>query len=154
MPPFPDHPAKALPSLQTAPCSPPSAMRDKTWSTSGPLGNPPPPPRTTLQKPHQSSRKDKSTPLTTPIPDTGAALTLKLLPSTVVHHHLVQRGGRDYWNAGGRHDKIWENPGRCAQVFINLNDLTNSAITITNPDTLSPGPNLALHSAPDSINSN
>ncbi|KAG5321881.1 hypothetical protein C0989_012700, partial [Termitomyces sp. Mn162] len=42
----------------------------------------------------------------------------------------------------------------CAQVLINLNDLTNSAITITNPDTLSPGPNLALCSVPDSINSN
>ncbi|KNZ73415.1 hypothetical protein J132_05839 [Termitomyces sp. J132] len=41
----------------------------------------------------------------------------------------------------------------CAQVFINLNDLTNSAITITNPDTPLPGPNLALHSVPASINS-
>ncbi|KAG5728175.1 GTP-binding protein TypA/BipA like protein [Termitomyces sp. T112] len=36
----------------------------------------------------------------------------------------------------------------CAQVFINLNDLTNSAITITNPDTPLPGPNLALRSPP------
>ncbi|KAG5719783.1 hypothetical protein E4T56_gene7264 [Termitomyces sp. T112] len=42
----------------------------------------------------------------------------------------------------------------CAQVFISPNDLTNSAIMITNPDTLSPGPNLALRSVPDSINSN
>ncbi|KAG5724829.1 GTP-binding protein TypA/BipA like protein [Termitomyces sp. T112] len=41
----------------------------------------------------------------------------------------------------------------CAQVFINLNDLTNSAITIMNPDTPLPGPNLALHSVPDSISS-
>ncbi|KAH0582613.1 hypothetical protein H2248_010541 [Termitomyces sp. 'cryptogamus'] len=44
--------------------------------------------------------------------------------------------------------------GCCAQVFTNLNNLTNSTITIMNPDTLSPGPNLALHSVPDSINSN
>ncbi|KAG5718235.1 hypothetical protein E4T56_gene1596 [Termitomyces sp. T112] len=43
--------------------------------------------------------------------------------------------------------------GRCAQVFTNLNDLTNSAIMITNPDTPSPGPNLALRSVPDFINS-
>ncbi|KAG5724330.1 hypothetical protein E4T56_gene16004 [Termitomyces sp. T112] len=28
--------------------------------------------------------------------------------------------------------------GRCAQVFTNINDLTNSTITIMNPDTLSP----------------
>ncbi|KAG5728271.1 hypothetical protein E4T56_gene19100 [Termitomyces sp. T112] len=42
---------------------------------------------------------------------------------------------------------------RCAQVFINLNDLTNSTITITNPDTPLPGPNLTLRSVPDSINS-
>ncbi|KNZ79541.1 hypothetical protein J132_09253 [Termitomyces sp. J132] len=42
---------------------------------------------------------------------------------------------------------------RCAQVFINPNDLTNSAITITNPNTPSPGPNLALRSVPDFINS-
>ncbi|KAG5331677.1 hypothetical protein C0989_007572, partial [Termitomyces sp. Mn162] len=42
---------------------------------------------------------------------------------------------------------------RCAQVFINPNDLTNSAITITNPDTPSPGLNLALRLVPDSINS-
>ncbi|KAG5724418.1 hypothetical protein E4T56_gene15955 [Termitomyces sp. T112] len=41
----------------------------------------------------------------------------------------------------------------CAQVFINPNDLTNSAITITSPDTPSPGPNLALRSVLDSINS-
>ncbi|KAG5729686.1 GTP-binding protein TypA/BipA like protein [Termitomyces sp. T112] len=41
----------------------------------------------------------------------------------------------------------------CAQVFINLNDLTNSAITITNPDTPLPGPNLALRLVPDSISS-
>ncbi|KAG5349256.1 hypothetical protein C0989_004992 [Termitomyces sp. Mn162] len=114
MPPFPDHPAKAPPSLQTTPCSPPSATRDKTWSTLGPPENPPPPPRTTLQKPRQSSRKDKSTPLTTPVPDTSMAPTLKLLPPTVVHHHLIQISGRDYWNAGGRHDKIWEIPGRAS----------------------------------------
>ncbi|KAG5732793.1 hypothetical protein E4T56_gene2821 [Termitomyces sp. T112] len=88
-PPFPDHPAKAPPSPQTAPCSPPLATRDETWSTLGPPENPPPPPWTTLQK-------------------TPAALTLKLLPPTVVHHHLVQISGRDYWNAGGRHDEIWE----------------------------------------------
>ncbi|KNZ78583.1 hypothetical protein J132_11153 [Termitomyces sp. J132] len=42
---------------------------------------------------------------------------------------------------------------RCAQVFINLNNLTNSAITIMNPDTPLPGPNLTLRSVPDSINS-
>ncbi|KNZ79584.1 hypothetical protein J132_09173 [Termitomyces sp. J132] len=42
---------------------------------------------------------------------------------------------------------------RCAQVFINPNDLTNSAITITNPDTPSPGLNLALRSVPDPISS-
>ncbi|KAG5719676.1 hypothetical protein E4T56_gene2047 [Termitomyces sp. T112] len=41
----------------------------------------------------------------------------------------------------------------CAQVFINPNDLTNSAITITNPDTPLPGPNLTLRSVPDSISS-
>ncbi|KNZ81739.1 hypothetical protein J132_10017 [Termitomyces sp. J132] len=43
--------------------------------------------------------------------------------------------------------------GRCAQVFTNLNDLMNSAIMITNPDTPSPGLNLALRSVPDFINS-
>ncbi|KNZ82111.1 hypothetical protein J132_08294 [Termitomyces sp. J132] len=42
----------------------------------------------------------------------------------------------------------------CAQVFLNPNDLTNSVITITNPNTPLPGPNLTLRSAPDSINSN
>ncbi|KNZ79555.1 hypothetical protein J132_09238 [Termitomyces sp. J132] len=41
----------------------------------------------------------------------------------------------------------------CAQVFINLNDLTNSAVTIMNPNTPSPGPNLALRLVLDSINS-
>ncbi|KAG5722173.1 hypothetical protein E4T56_gene6840 [Termitomyces sp. T112] len=41
----------------------------------------------------------------------------------------------------------------CAQVFINLNDLTNSTIMITNPDTPLPGPNLTLRSVLDSINS-
>ncbi|KNZ73133.1 hypothetical protein J132_01045 [Termitomyces sp. J132] len=41
----------------------------------------------------------------------------------------------------------------CAQVFINPNNLTNSAITITNPDTPLPGPNLTLRSVPDSISS-
>ncbi|KAG5726054.1 hypothetical protein E4T56_gene1268 [Termitomyces sp. T112] len=41
----------------------------------------------------------------------------------------------------------------CAQVFINPNDLTNSAITITNPDTPLPGPNLALCLVPDPISS-
>ncbi|KNZ72318.1 hypothetical protein J132_04008 [Termitomyces sp. J132] len=41
----------------------------------------------------------------------------------------------------------------CAQVFIDLNDLTNSAITITDPDTPLPGPNLTLRSVPDSISS-
>ncbi|KAG5723685.1 hypothetical protein E4T56_gene20286 [Termitomyces sp. T112] len=137
-PPFPDHPTKALPSLQTAPCSPPLAAWDKTWSASGPPENPPPPPRMTLQKPRKSSQKDKSTPLTTPVPDTSVVPMLKLLPPTVIHHHLVQIGGRDYWIAGGRHDEIWEIPGHCAQVFINPNDLTNSAVTIMNPDTPSP----------------
>ncbi|KAG5718039.1 hypothetical protein E4T56_gene14707 [Termitomyces sp. T112] len=58
--------------------------------------------------PRQSSQKDKSTPLTTPVPDASAAPMLKLLPPTVIHHHLVQISGRDYWNAGGRHDQIWE----------------------------------------------
>ncbi|KAG5735635.1 hypothetical protein E4T56_gene6984 [Termitomyces sp. T112] len=43
--------------------------------------------------------------------------------------------------------------GHCAQVFTNLNDLMNSAITITNLDTPSPGLNLALCSVPDFINS-
>ncbi|KAG5731498.1 hypothetical protein E4T56_gene4367, partial [Termitomyces sp. T112] len=38
-------------------------------------------------------------------------------------------------------------------IFINPNDLTNSAITITTSDAPSPGPNLALRSVPDSINS-
>ncbi|KNZ73977.1 hypothetical protein J132_08914 [Termitomyces sp. J132] len=61
-------------------------------------------------KPRQSSQKEKSTPLTTPVPDASMAPTLKLLPPTVVHHHLVQISGRDYWNAGERHDKIWETP--------------------------------------------
>ncbi|KNZ72195.1 hypothetical protein J132_04476 [Termitomyces sp. J132] len=42
---------------------------------------------------------------------------------------------------------------QCAQVFINLNNLTNSTITITNPDTPLPGLNLALRSVPDSISS-
>ncbi|KAG5732659.1 hypothetical protein E4T56_gene16773 [Termitomyces sp. T112] len=42
---------------------------------------------------------------------------------------------------------------RCAQVFINFNNLTNSAVTITNPNTPSPGLNLALRSVLDSINS-
>ncbi|KAG5720991.1 hypothetical protein E4T56_gene13934 [Termitomyces sp. T112] len=42
---------------------------------------------------------------------------------------------------------------RCAQVFINPNDLTNSVITITNPDTPLPGPNLTLHLVPDPISS-
>ncbi|KNZ72667.1 hypothetical protein J132_02100 [Termitomyces sp. J132] len=42
---------------------------------------------------------------------------------------------------------------RCAQVFINPNDLTNSATTITTPDTPSPGLNLALRLVLDSINS-
>ncbi|KAG5729194.1 hypothetical protein E4T56_gene14556 [Termitomyces sp. T112] len=115
MPPFPDHPTKTPPSLQTAPCFPPSATWDKTWSASGPPGNPPPPPWTTLQKPRQSSREDKLTPLTTPVPGTSVVPTLKLLPPSVIHHHLVQirkqRSGGDYWNAGGRHDKIWEIPG-------------------------------------------
>ncbi|KAG5352684.1 hypothetical protein C0989_001026 [Termitomyces sp. Mn162] len=110
--PFPDHPATTLPSPQTAPCSPPSAMRDETWSASGPPGNPPPPLQMTLQKPRQSSQEDKSTPLTTPVPDTSMVPTLKLLPPTVIHHHLIQirrqQSGGDYWNAGGRHDKIWE----------------------------------------------
>ncbi|KAG5726852.1 GTP-binding protein TypA/BipA like protein [Termitomyces sp. T112] len=41
----------------------------------------------------------------------------------------------------------------CAQAFINLNDLTNSAITITitNPNTPLPGPNLALRSQPNPL---
>ncbi|KAG5720058.1 hypothetical protein E4T56_gene5645 [Termitomyces sp. T112] len=42
---------------------------------------------------------------------------------------------------------------RCAQVFINPNDLTNSVITITNPDTPLPGPNLTLRLVPDPISS-
>ncbi|KAG5731980.1 hypothetical protein E4T56_gene18227 [Termitomyces sp. T112] len=62
-------------------------------------------------EPCQSSRKEKSTTLMTPVPDATPAPTLELLTPTVVHHHLVQIGGRDYWNAGGRHDKIWETPG-------------------------------------------
>ncbi|KNZ76458.1 hypothetical protein J132_10433 [Termitomyces sp. J132] len=41
----------------------------------------------------------------------------------------------------------------CAQVFINPNNLTNSVITITNPDTPLPGPNLTLRSVPDPISS-
>ncbi|KAG5332933.1 hypothetical protein C0989_006399, partial [Termitomyces sp. Mn162] len=78
----------------------PLATRDKTWSVLEPPENPPPSPRTTLQKPRQSSRKDKLTPLTTPVPDTSMASMLKLLPPTVIHHHLVQISGRDYWNTG------------------------------------------------------
>ncbi|KAG5732088.1 hypothetical protein E4T56_gene18798 [Termitomyces sp. T112] len=118
MSPFPDHPAKAPPSPQTAPCSPPLATRDKTWSALGPPENPPPPPQMTLQK-------------------TLAAPALKLLPPTVIHHHLIQISRRDYWNAGGKHDEIWEIPG--AQALLNLNGLANSTITITitNPNTLS-----------------
>ncbi|KAG5330270.1 hypothetical protein C0989_009031, partial [Termitomyces sp. Mn162] len=61
--------------------------------------------------PCQSSRKDKLTPLTTPVPDASAVPMLKILLPTVVHHHLVQIGRRDYWIAGGRHDEIWEIPG-------------------------------------------
>ncbi|KAG5348820.1 hypothetical protein C0989_007941 [Termitomyces sp. Mn162] len=57
-------------------------------------------------KPCQSSQKEKSTPLTTLVPDASMAPMLKLLPPTVVHHHLVRISGRDYWNAGGRHDEI------------------------------------------------
>ncbi|KNZ78582.1 hypothetical protein J132_11222 [Termitomyces sp. J132] len=41
----------------------------------------------------------------------------------------------------------------CAQAFIIPNNLTNSAITITNPDTPLPGPNLTLRLVPDSISS-
>ncbi|KNZ71849.1 hypothetical protein J132_05806 [Termitomyces sp. J132] len=41
----------------------------------------------------------------------------------------------------------------CAQVFIDLNNLMNSAITITDPDTPLSGPNLTLRSVPDSISS-
>ncbi|KAG5718050.1 hypothetical protein E4T56_gene14712 [Termitomyces sp. T112] len=113
-PPFSNHSAKAPPSPQTAPCSPPLATWDETWSTLGPLENPPPPPQMTLQKPRQPSQEDKSTPLMTPVPDTSMALTLKLLPPTVIHHHLVQISGGDYWNTGGRHDKIWEIPGHAS----------------------------------------
>ncbi|KAG5719739.1 hypothetical protein E4T56_gene18550 [Termitomyces sp. T112] len=43
--------------------------------------------------------------------------------------------------------------GYCAQVFTNPNDLMNSAIMITNPNTPLPGPNFALRSVPDSISS-
>ncbi|KAG5734835.1 hypothetical protein E4T56_gene639 [Termitomyces sp. T112] len=37
---------------------------------------------------------------------------------------------------------------QCAQILINPDDLTNSAITITNPDTPLPGPNLTPRSPP------
>ncbi|KAG5716800.1 hypothetical protein E4T56_gene20974 [Termitomyces sp. T112] len=47
---------------------------------------------------------------------TPAAPTLKLLPSTVIHHHLIEISGGDYWNAGGRHDEIWEIPGTTPAV--------------------------------------
>ncbi|KAG5348640.1 hypothetical protein C0989_009298 [Termitomyces sp. Mn162] len=62
------------------------------------------------------SKGAPSTTLTTPVPDATPVPTLELLTPTVVHHHLVQIGGRDYWNAGGRHNKIWETPGH-AQSF-------------------------------------
>ncbi|KAG5726023.1 hypothetical protein E4T56_gene1320 [Termitomyces sp. T112] len=61
-------------------------------------------------------QKEKSTTLTTLVPDATPAPTLELLTPTIVHHHLVQISGRDYWNAGGRHDEIWETPGH-AQSF-------------------------------------
>ncbi|KAG5735423.1 hypothetical protein E4T56_gene12769 [Termitomyces sp. T112] len=114
-----------------------------------------PPTLSSPAKPHRHSRR---TPKSSGISQSYLSLpVLSQSPSLVLspfHYHscyrfvsLFESTLVPYQPHPISSDAISVTPSdHCAQALVNPNDLTNSAIMITNPDTPSPGPNLALRS--------